>query len=85
MKMEPTQSSATMAIKYHTPVNNTKDYARHSEHGESLKSRTYCLTLRRFREIVLGNKEKKPHANQCAPVYLIIQHGKPMGYVPFNK
>jgi hypothetical protein len=28
------------AIKHHTPENNPKDYTRHSEHSESLKSRS---------------------------------------------
>jgi hypothetical protein len=34
-----TQWSKLPAIKLHTPENNPKDYTRHSEHGESLKSR----------------------------------------------
>jgi hypothetical protein len=40
MKMEQTQCSETSAIKHHTPENNPKGYTRHTEHGESLKSRT---------------------------------------------
>jgi hypothetical protein len=39
MKMDQTQCSETSAIKHNTPENNPKDYTRHSEHGESLKSR----------------------------------------------
>jgi hypothetical protein len=37
MKME--QCSETSAIEHRTPENTPKDYTRHSEHGESLKSR----------------------------------------------
>jgi hypothetical protein len=37
--MEQTQCSETSAIKHHTPENNPKGYTRHTEHGESLKSR----------------------------------------------
>jgi hypothetical protein len=32
----------TSDIKHHTPENNPKVYTRHSEHGESLKSRIIC-------------------------------------------
>jgi hypothetical protein len=39
MKMEQTQYSETSAIKHHTPENNPKGYTRHTELGESLKSR----------------------------------------------
>jgi hypothetical protein len=39
MKMEQTQFSETSAIKHHTPENNPKGYTRHTENGESLKSR----------------------------------------------
>jgi hypothetical protein len=44
MKMEQTQFSETSAIKHHTPENNPKDYTRHSEHGEGLKSRNICFS-----------------------------------------
>jgi hypothetical protein len=40
MKMEQTQCSETSVIKHHTPENNPKGYTRHTEHGESLDSRT---------------------------------------------
>jgi hypothetical protein len=40
MKMEQTQCSETSAIKHHTPGDNPKDYTQHSEHGDSLISRT---------------------------------------------
>jgi hypothetical protein len=33
------------AIKHHTPENNPKGYTRHTEHGESLKSRSSFLDL----------------------------------------
>jgi hypothetical protein len=43
MKMKQTQCSETSVIKHHTPENNPTDYTRHSEHGESLKSRIKML------------------------------------------
>jgi hypothetical protein len=39
MKMEHTQCSETLAFKLQTPVNHPEESTRHSEHGESLKSR----------------------------------------------
>jgi hypothetical protein len=45
MKMEQTQCSETSAIKHHTPENNPKGYTRHTEHGESLKSRMVQIVL----------------------------------------
>jgi hypothetical protein len=48
MKMEQTQCSETSAIKHHTPENNPKCYTRHTEYGESFKSRTnklFCTDL----------------------------------------
>jgi hypothetical protein len=44
MKMEQTQCSETSAIKHHTLENNPKGYTRHTEHGESLKSRIMYLS-----------------------------------------
>jgi hypothetical protein len=55
MKMEQTRCSETSAIEHHTPGNNPYDYTKHSEHGESLKSRIIRITLplqRRLRERV---------------------------------
>ena len=40
VKMEQTQFSETSANKIQTPGNHTKERIRHSEHGESSKSRT---------------------------------------------
>jgi hypothetical protein len=39
MKMEQTQCSEMLAFKLQTPVNHPEESIRHSEHGESLKSR----------------------------------------------
>jgi hypothetical protein len=44
MKMEQTQCSETSAIKHHTLENNPKGYTRHTENGESLKSRMLTFT-----------------------------------------
>jgi hypothetical protein len=53
MKMEQTQCSETSAIKHHTQENNPKGYTRHTEHGESLKSRT----LKMLHEIKLVSND----------------------------
>jgi len=41
MKMEPTVSSETSAIRTQTPGNYPKRNKLHLEHGESLKTRMY--------------------------------------------
>jgi hypothetical protein len=41
MKMEQTEHSKTLAYKIQTPGNYPEESKQHSEHGESLKSRTY--------------------------------------------
>jgi hypothetical protein len=43
MKMEQTESSETSAYKIQTPGNYPEEGIQHSEHGESLKSRTLEL------------------------------------------
>jgi hypothetical protein len=43
MKMEQTQCSETSAIKHHMSKNNPESYTRHTEHGESSKSRNGLL------------------------------------------
>jgi hypothetical protein len=58
MKMEQTQCSETSAIKYHAPENNQKCYTRHTEHGESLKSRTKQVSERRTKWINVLNSLK---------------------------
>ena len=40
MKMEQTECSETSAYKIQTPVNYPEESTQHSEHGESLKSRS---------------------------------------------
>jgi len=47
MKMEQTACSETSAYKIQTPGNYPEESIRHSEHGESLKSRiiNYLLIL----------------------------------------
>src|SRR5215510_9674010 len=48
MKMERIQSSETSANNVHTPENNRKDNAQHSDPGESLKFRIsmhICIPL----------------------------------------
>jgi hypothetical protein len=42
MKMEQAECSETSAYKLHTPGNYPEEDMRHSEHGESLKSGTFC-------------------------------------------
>jgi hypothetical protein len=49
--MEQTQGSEISAIKHHTPENNQKNYTRHSERSESLKSKTLYLSLLNYRAI----------------------------------
>jgi hypothetical protein len=44
MKMEQTECSETLAFKLQTPGNHPEESIRHSEHGESLKSRMFLLT-----------------------------------------
>jgi len=41
--MEQTECSETSAYKIQTPGNYPEESIKHSEHGESLKSRTYNL------------------------------------------
>jgi hypothetical protein len=48
MEMEQTQCSETSAIKHLTPENNLKGYIRHSEPGESLKSRKKVFFRKRL-------------------------------------
>jgi len=43
MKMEQTECSETSAYKIQTPGNHPKESIQHSEHDESLKSRSYSL------------------------------------------
>jgi hypothetical protein len=47
MKMEQTQCSETLAFKLQTPVTHPEESIRHSEHGDSLKSRM-CYVFRPF-------------------------------------
>jgi hypothetical protein len=42
MKMGQTECSETLAFKLQTPGNNPEESIRHSEHGESLKSKEYA-------------------------------------------
>jgi hypothetical protein len=39
-----TEYSETLALKLQMPMNNPEESIQHSEHGESLKSRTVYLT-----------------------------------------
>jgi len=41
--MEQTECSETSAPKIQTPRNYPKENIQHIEHGESLKSRTFCI------------------------------------------
>ena len=43
VKMEPPECCETSTHKIQTPGNYPKDRIRHSEHGESLKSRMYQI------------------------------------------
>ena len=43
MEMEQTECSETSAYKIQTPGNNPEESIKHSEHGESLKSRKKLL------------------------------------------
>jgi hypothetical protein len=45
MQMEQTECSETSAYKIQTPGNYPKIRIRHSQHGESLKSRTIILPV----------------------------------------
>jgi hypothetical protein len=57
MKMEQTQCSETSAIKHHTLENNPKGYTRHTEHGESLKSRILVFVLHQKAESLLPERK----------------------------
>ena len=50
MKMEHTVCSETLAYKIQTPKNYPEEGVRHSEHGESLKSRNRNMSKRLLRE-----------------------------------
>jgi hypothetical protein len=43
MKMELIECSETSAYKIQTPGNHPEENIQHTEHGESLKSKTLCL------------------------------------------
>jgi hypothetical protein len=45
MKMELTECSETLAYELQTPGNHPEESIRHSEHGESLKSRKLSFYL----------------------------------------
>jgi hypothetical protein len=46
MKMERIKSSETSAYKKQTPGNHPKEnLQQHYEHGESLKSRYFCVSM----------------------------------------
>jgi hypothetical protein len=48
MKMEQTACSETLAFKIQAPENRSEESIRHSEHGESLKSRKILITFTLF-------------------------------------
>src|SRR5215510_14431284 len=48
MKMERIQSSETSANNVHTPENNPKDNAQHSDPGESLKFSIFLCFIKSF-------------------------------------
>jgi len=50
MKMEPTMSSETSAIRIQTPGNYPKRNKLHLEHGESLKTRM-CILVCHFEQV----------------------------------
>jgi len=67
MKMEQTGCSETSAYKIQTPGNDPRERIRHSEHGESLKSRTmsffaftsmYTIRLQILKPLLLAAKKK---------------------------
>jgi len=51
MKMEQTECSAMSAHKNQTPGNHPKERVQHSQHSESLKSRTVILFLARHLDV----------------------------------
>ena len=67
MKMEQTECSETSVYKIQRPGNHPKESIQHSEHGESLKSRTFHWVI----ELTDNNKY-----TLCSPTqqYLTIQH-----------
>jgi len=58
MKMEPTVSSETSAIKTQTPGNYPKRNKLHLEHGESLKTRLLYLDyiISKFQNLISVKK-----------------------------
>ena len=57
MKMEQTESSETSAYKIQTPGNYPEENIQHTEHGESLKSRTNLLHFKyQYVSTVLGER-----------------------------
>ena len=57
MKMEPTMSSETSAIRTQTPGNYSKRNKLHLEHGDSLKTRRKNYILKKKNK--KNKKEKK--------------------------
>jgi hypothetical protein len=60
VQMEQTDCSKTSAHKLKTPVNQPEESIQHSEHGDSLQSRTYnhfmhkCFAVKQFVPPVLN-------------------------------
>jgi hypothetical protein len=54
MKMEQTLCSETSAYKIQTPGNYPEESIQHSEHGESLKTRTSLFPFKELHRFLLG-------------------------------
>jgi hypothetical protein len=63
MKVEQVECSETSAYKVQTPGNHPEENVQHTEHGESMKSRT----LNRFNGIILSDMCKFVF---CAKIYI---------------
>jgi hypothetical protein len=74
MKMEQTQCSETLAFKLQTPGNNPEENIRHSEHGESLKSRIISVAMT-YNVIYVNDKAQKHELHtplQCGVFFFSI-------------
>ena len=71
MKMEQTECSETSAYKIQTPGNYPEENIQHTEHGESLKSRTTRLGPGEIKTGYLPYTQQLLHQLSQVALYLI--------------
>jgi hypothetical protein len=75
MKMEQTECSETSAYKIKTLRNYPEGSIQHSEHGESLKSRTFCLCTALKAEITYCNSGTSNYIYDSVESVELWSHG----------